>query len=297
MVAFFLQYLRFQKRRSSHTLQAYEADLFQFSTFLESRNGTIETAEKQQIREWIIALKGYGDAPATINRKLSSLRAYYRFMQGEGKRTSNPLQTIPSLKKPKRLPVFVREEKIENVFANTGFSADFSGVRDRVVLELLYGTGIRLAELLSLTWPSVDMAAGQIRVMGKRSKERIIPLHQNLIETLKEYKSALETQLPELSASQLIVTEGGKPAYPVLIQRIVKKHLQNAVSEKKKSPHVLRHTFATHLLNAGAEINSIKALLGHSSLAATQVYAHNTVAKLKQVYQLAHPRAKADHDK
>jgi integrase/recombinase XerC len=297
MVAFFLQYLRFQKRRSRHTISAYEADLKQFQEFA-SGMGTEnpETATKATIRAWIIELSDGEYSPNSINRKLSSLRAFFDFLLREGKISSHPMTSIRSLKKPKRLPVYVRENNMKNLFENYNFSPDFSGQRDRLILELLYGTGMRLSELIGLKPESISFEESKILVFGKRSKERWIPLHQNLVHQLKEYLTVIEKTLPELTVTALIVTDKGKPAYPVFIERVVKKYLGLVTSEKKKSPHVLRHTFASHLLNAGAEISSIKELLGHTSLAATQVYAHNTVAKLKQAYGLAHPRAKRQID-
>jgi len=208
----------------------------------------------------------------------------------------SPLVAIKSLKKPKRLPVYVKEKNLENLFENMEISLQFSDLRDRLVLELLYGTGIRLSELLGLKWEDVNLNEAKILVLGKRNKQRWLPLHQNLIELIKQYKISIETQLPNLSVNSLILTDKGQEAYPVFIQRLVRGKLSGATTEKKKSPHVLRHTFATHLLNAGADINSIKVLLGHSSLAATQVYTHNSVSKLKQVYLQAHPRARKPTD-
>lgn len=292
MVAFFLQFLRFQKRRSVHTIKAYEADLFQFSRFLQSSSDGVlpEDASKPHFRQWIVALASQGFSPASINRKLSSLRAFYQFLVVEGRLAANPMQKITSLKKPKRLPVFVQENNMRLLFENVVFSSDFSGQRDKVVLEILYGTGIRLSELVSLTWRAVDMQSGQIKVLGKRNKERIVPMHAGLKKVLLSYNQLLQSQ-PLEQSPYVVVTDKGKKAYPMLIERIVKKHLGAVTTEKKKSPHVLRHTFATHLLNAGADINSIKTLLGHSSLAATQVYTHTTVAKLKQAYNQAHPRS------
>lgn len=297
MTAFFLQYIQHQKRRSPHTVLAYASDLDQFAQFLQLESGiNIWEAKKKNIRSWIIALTENGLSPASINRKLSTLRAFFEFLLAEEKVTENPLQTIASLKKPKRLPIYIREGEMNILFENLENSSDFSGLRDELIFSLLYGTGIRLSELLSLTWESVDIQTGQIRVIGKRSKERIIPLPQKLIQLIKTYRNYIETQLPNLTNQKLILTNSGKPAYPVLVERIVKKCLSKVTTEKKKSPHVIRHTYATHLLNAGAEINSIKELLGHSSLAATQVYTHNTVTKLKEAYANAHPRAKRTLD-
>jgi integrase/recombinase XerC len=292
MVAFFLQYLQFQKRKSKHTVQAYKTDLEQFEAFLEGLNKKpVEAANRQDIRKWIIRLSQEKLHPNSINRKLSTLRAFYLFLMREGKLSQSPMQAISSLKKPKRLPVFVKEKNMEFLLEDLEFSSQFSGLRDRLVIELLYGTGMRLSELLGLTWDKVHFPDARILVFGKRSKERWLPLHKNLVSLLKDYKLLIETELPVSNVNSLILTDQGKPAYPVLVQRIVKKYLSVVTTEKKKSPHVLRHTFASHLLNAGAEINSIKELLGHSSLAATQVYTHNSVEKLKQVYQQAHPRS------
>jgi integrase/recombinase XerC len=297
MVAFFLQYLQFQKRKSLHTVRAYQTDLEQFEQFLSGHNGkTIEAAGRPEIRKWIVALGLEKLHPASVNRKLSSLRAFYLFLMREGRIQVNPIQSIGSLKKPKRLPVFVKEKNMENLLDNLEFSPDFSGLRDRLVIELLYGTGMRLSELLGLNWEKVHFPDSRILVFGKRSKERWLPMHKNLVLLLKDYKQLIETSLPGSNVNSLILTDKGKPAYPVFIQRIVKKYLSLVTTEKKKSPHVLRHTFASHLLNAGAEINSIKELLGHSSLAATQVYTHNSVEKLRQVYRQAHPRSGSKPD-
>lgn len=295
MVVFFLQYLRHQKRRSPHTVQAYMADIQQFADFLKKENDKQpEEAVKSDIRNWIVSLSENGNAPSTINRKLSTLRTFFDFLVIEKKISNHPMQSIHSLKKPKRLPVYIRENNMEILLENLENSSDFSALRDELILNLLYGTGMRLSELLSLTWDSIDLKNGHLRVIGKRNKERIIPIPGTLTSLLIKYRNHIETQLPDLICSNLILTDKGKPAYPVLVERIVKKHLSMVTTEKKKSPHVLRHTYATHLLNAGAEINSIKELLGHSSLAATQVYTHNTVTKLKEVYAIAHPRARIE---
>jgi integrase/recombinase XerC len=293
MVAFFLQYIRFQKRRSPHTILAYENDLSQFSDWLQAESGiSPEQAGKHQIRQWIMVLSEQDYSPVSINRKLSSLRAFYDFLRREGKIESHPMSALRSLKKPKRLPVWVKEKSMVNLFEQVEFPSGFSGLRDKLVMELLYGTGMRLSELTGLRFDSVSFSDSRILVTGKRNKQRWIPLHENLMILISEYQKLLLT-LPKKDSSEiLILTDKGKPAYPVFIERLVNKYLGLVTTEKKKSPHVLRHTFASHLLNAGADIGAIRDLLGHSSLAATQVYTHNSVAKLKQAYQLAHPRAK-----
>jgi len=297
MTAFFLQYLRFQKRRSRHTLEAYESDLIQFETFLKSISDVdISQAGKSEIRQWVVQLSDEKYSETSINRKLSTLRSFYDFLRKEGKIENHPMTSIRSLKKPGRLPVYIQEKNMKNLFEDVSFSSDFSGLRDRLILELLYGTGMRLSELIGLKPSSISFPESKILVFGKRSKERWIPLHQNLVQILKEYLQSIEKTLPDSNVNVLILTDKGQPAYPVFVERIVKKYLSLVTTEKKKSPHVLRHTFASHLLNAGAEINSIKELLGHTSLAATQVYAHNSVAKLKQAYGQAHPRARKQTD-
>ena len=294
MVAFFLQNLRYQKRRSAHTLLAYENDLEQFSGWLQ-KNASIrpEEAGKNNIRHWIMDLGEEEYSVTSINRKISSLRAFYDFLLREGKILNHPMVSIRSLKKPARLPVWVKEEPMTNLFEIVAFSDDFAGMRDRLVLELLYGTGMRLSELIGLEEGDVSYTEGKVRVMGKRSKERWIPLHRELIKIMQTYQNKLATMPFASTGKAFLRTDRGEALYPVFVQRMVKKYLGMVTTERKKSPHVLRHSFASHLLNAGAEIGAIRDLLGHSSLAATQVYTHNSVARLKQAYQQAHPRAKS----
>lgn len=294
MVAFFLQYLRYQKRRSAHTLLAYENDLEQFSVWLQ-KNASIlpEEAGKNNIRHWIMDLGEEEYSVTSINRKISSLRAFYDFLLREGKILNHPMVSIRSLKIPARLPVWVKEEPMTNLFEIVAFSDDFAGMRDRLVLELLYGTGMRLSELIGLEEGDVSYTEGKVRVMGKRSKERWIPLHSELIKIMQTYQNKLATMPFASTGKAFLRTDRGEALYPVFVQRMVKKYLGMVTTERKKSPHVLRHSFASHLLNAGAEIGAIRDLLGHSSLAATQVYTHNSVARLKQAYQQAHPRAKS----
>jgi len=294
MVAFFLQYLRYQKRRSAHTLLAYENDLEQFSGWLQ-KNASIwpEEAGKNNIRHWIMDLGEEEYSVTSINRKISSLRAFYDFLLREGKILNHPMVSIRSLKKPARLPVWVKEEPMTNLFEIVAFSDDFASMRDRLVLELLYGTGMRLSELIGLEVGDVSFTEGKVRVMGKRSKERWIPLHRELVKIMQNYQNKLASMPFASTGKAFLRTDRGEALYPVFVQRMVKKYLGMVTTERKKSPHVLRHSFASHLLNAGAEIGAIRDLLGHSSLAATQVYTHNSVARLKQAYLQAHPRAKS----
>ena len=294
MVAFFLQYLRYQKRRSRHTLLAYENDLAQFAIFLENNGRPLpEHALKADIRQWLMELGEEDYSVTSINRKLSSLRAFYDFLLREGKIPAHPMSSIRSLKKPARLPVWIKEEPMKNLFESIEFPDDFAGMRDLLVLELLYGTGMRLSELIGLRDEDFSFTDARVRVMGKRSKERWIPLHKQLMEIILQYRNKrAEMPFPETN-SAFLLTDKGKPLYPVFADRLVKKYLSMVTTEKKKSPHVLRHSFASHLLNAGADIGAIRDLLGHGSLAATQVYTHNSVARLRQAYLQAHPRAKA----
>lgn len=294
MVAFFLEHLAYEKRCSGHTQQAYRHDLAQFQEFLASRGQEdITQATKRDVRSWIVALNQEGFKSVSINRKLSSLRTFFQFLLRQGKVSANPLKHIHALKKAKHLPHIFQEKNILQLFDVVDFSPEFSGLRDRLVLELLYGTGMRLSELLGLRWNQINIPQSEIRIFGKRQKERLVPIYPKLKQLITQYKLLIETQIPnQLNHQVVILTDSFNPAYPVLISRIVKKYLSVVSTEKKKSPHVLRHTFASHMLNSGAEINSIKELLGHSSLAATQVYTHTSVSKLLEAYDFAHPRAR-----
>ncbi len=229
--------------------------------------------------------------PQSITRKLSSLRSFYKFLQREGVLAKNPMTQVQAPKVAKRLPVVVEEQKLNALLdTDLAFTADFAGQRNRIILELLFGTGIRLAELIGLKNADIDTYQEQVKVLGKRNKERIVPLTKPLVHLLKEYI----TQKNELGFSEtdaLIVTDAGKPAYPQLIYRVVKYTLGQISTQNKKSPHILRHTFATALLNNGADLNAIKELLGHANLSATQVYTHNSIEKLKSIYKQAHPKA------
>ncbi|HEY0669965.1 MAG TPA: tyrosine-type recombinase/integrase [Sphingobacteriaceae bacterium] len=284
----FIQYLQFEKRYSPHTIGAYKKDLFQFSEFISLNQQTIQTVSHYDIRSWIVELMDHGIDPKTINRKVSALRSLYKFLLREQLVEKNPAAQIQTPKVGKRLPVIIEEEKINSLLVQFEFNDDFSGLRDKLVIELLYGTGMRLAELVSLKDVDFNKYEQNIRVFGKRSKERIIPLNKSLAKLLDQYCAIKNTLF---STEALIVTNEGNKAYTKLVYRIVHKYLSIVSTQNKKSPHVLRHTFATGLLNNGADLNAIKELLGHSSLAATQVYTHNSVERLKTIYKQAHPKA------
>lgn len=290
MVESFLKYLRYEKRLSPHTVQAYEHDLSQFGGFLQiSYEATVECATYPMIRSWIAQLAEAKLEPRSINRKIATLRSFFKYLLIQEVVASNPMQKIRVLKTDKPLPAFVRENDLIAVFEQP-FDNTFTGWRDRLVLELFYATGIRLSELLTLSEKNINLKQQTIKVLGKRNKERVIPFTQNLVSIIKSYTEIRNRDVSTQNHGLLLVTESGEACYPMLIYRIVKQHLQTTTAERK-SPHILRHTYATHLLDKGAEINAVKDLLGHSSLAATQVYTHNSMEKLKKVFDQAHPKA------
>jgi integrase/recombinase XerC len=287
----FIRYVRYEKRFSPHTIKAYETDLLQFQTFLTTYETTLAEATHTLVRSWVMECMEASTGAKSINRKISSLRSFYKFLQREGLVVKSPMEQVQAPKIPKRLPVIVEEAKLNALLDDEAlFPSGFEGLRDRVVLELLYGTGIRLAELLGLKNSDIDDYNQQIKVLGKRNKERILPLAKPLYALLKVYIDQ-KNELGFTSTDKLIVTDKGTAAYPQLIYRLVKQALGEVSTQDKKSPHILRHSFATALLNKGAELTAIKELLGHANLSATQVYTHNSIEKLKSIYKQAHPKA------
>jgi integrase/recombinase XerC len=287
----FLKYLQYEKRYSSHTLIAYKTDLLSFSKFLELIDLEMQFANHQIIRSWMVSLMDQNIDPRSINRKISTLRSFYKFLLREKVVKENPVLKIQTPKISKKLPNFISDEKLSGLLDTQVFEDDFFGLRDKLVLELLFGTGIRLSELLGIKEKDVYLEEKTLKVLGKRNKERIVPINYSLVELLKQYFAGKKIQLFLNDSEVLIVTNMGSPAYPKLIYRIVNKYLSLISTQEKKSPHVLRHSFATSLLNNGADINAIKDLLGHASLAATQVYTHNSIERLKFIYKQAHPKA------
>ena len=287
----FLKYLTYEKRYSSHTLTAYKNDLSQFQQFLTSQELAIQSVSHQVIRAWMVSLIDVGITPRSIHRKISTLRSFYKFLQKEKVVADNPVLKVQTPKTAKKLPVFIDDEKLISLLDSKLFSDDFEGLRDKLVIELLFGTGIRLSELVGLKTNQVYLSEKTIKVLGKRNKERIIPINLSLINLLTNYTAEKNNQECSNNLGVLIVTNAGLKAYPKLIYRIVQKYLSMISTQEKKSPHILRHSFATSLLNKGADINAIKDLLGHANLAATQVYTHNSIERLKSIYKQAHPKA------
>jgi integrase/recombinase XerC len=293
MVDSFLQYIQYEKRCSPHTLTSYQTDLLQFTQFLDTvyECNTPEIATFPMIRSWIVSLVEEKLTPTSVNRKIATLRTYYKFLLRRNTITSDPMLKVKALKVNKALPQFVDEQSLNQLLDTFEFSDDFAGNRDRLVMELLYGSGMRLAEMISLQESDVSTYEQTIKVTGKRNKQRIIPISKRLIDLINTYNQSKKNTFFNNHSSFLIVTDQGETIYPMMVYRIVRKYLDLATTVEKRSPHVLRHTFATHLLNKGADLNAIKDLLGHSSLAATQVYTHNSLEKLKTIFEQAHPKA------
>jgi len=289
----FVQYIRYEKRFSQHTVKAYQRDLECFFEFQSNLFQTTDVKEinHSMIRSWIVSLMEDKLSPRSVNRKISSLKTYYKFLLRSGAISVDPLLKVQSPKTSKRLPVFVDKEKMEKLFEDSFQSNDFESTRNKTILELFYATGMRLSELTNLSVQDIDFSGNTIKVLGKRNKERLIPLTNSIRKTLKDYIRIKAEQDFSDSNPFLFVTKEGKRIYHKLVYRIVTQLLGEVTTLERKSPHILRHTFATHMLNNGADINSIKEILGHANLSATQVYTHNTIEKLKQVYKQAHPRA------
>ena len=288
----FIRYLQFEKRFSPHTVTAYKNDLDQFSQYIVAFQTELLNVTHQHVRTWIVSLMDDGIEARTINRKISSLRSFYKFLQREDLIGNSPMIYVRAPKIPKRLPIVITEQKMDILLdAQDVFSNDFQGIRDRLIIELLYGTGMRLSELVNLSDHDINRYEQQIKVLGKRNKERIIPISKPLAKLVGDYQLQKLNQNFDNKSSALIVTNQGNKVYAKFIYRTVNLVLSFISTHDKKSPHILRHSFATSLLNRGADLNAIKELLGHSSLAATQVYTHNSVEKLKSIYKQAHPKA------
>lgn len=287
----FLQYISTEKRYSRHTVTSYKNDLDQFVNWLEeTRPGAdLLSVTHGDVRGWMISLLEGGASAATVHRKISALRTLVRYMRRHELISGDPVAGLKLPRKPKQLPVFVAEDALAKLLDEFRFGDNFSGIRDRTVVEFLYLTGMRRSELINLRDTDVDLSAGQVRVTGKREKQRVIPLAAGFVKSLGSYLEARSEK--GFDGNWFFVTDRGNKMYDRAVYNIVTRYLAMVTTIEKKSPHVLRHTFATHMLNRGADLNSIKELLGHASLSATQVYTHNTFEQLKKIYKQAHPRA------
>ncbi|KAB1068238.1 tyrosine-type recombinase/integrase [Tamlana haliotis] len=290
----FTDYLLLEKNYSALTVKAYYNDLTRFSEFIAETfdSPSINTVNYSQIRSWIVLLVEDGISNRSINRKISALNTYYKFLLKVGDIEQNPLAKHKALKTSKKVQVPFSEAEVKTVLDDLNFGDDFESIRNKLIIEIFYSTGIRRIELVELKLTSVDLHNKTLKVLGKRNKERIVPLLDSVVQSLKRYLE-VRHELEDITDKQfLFLTKKGVKIYETLVYRIINDYFSSASSKVKKSPHILRHSFATHLLNQGADLNAVKELLGHSSLAATQVYTHNSIAELKKVHINAHPRSK-----
>jgi integrase/recombinase XerC len=289
----FVDYLKFEKRYSQHTIRSYEDDLNQFFQFLSAQYGELPLSKISAsiVRSWLAALKEQKLTAKSINRKISSLKSFFKHQMRMGSMEQTPMGNIISPKSGKRLPAYVSQEDIHTLFSYLEFPEDWEGQTDKLLLTIFYNTGIRLSELVNLRENQLDLSSRLIKVLGKGNKERIIPISPLLVKQLEDYCRNKRLLTGKFDKQYLLVNKKGKKLYAKYVYLAVKKYLTAITTIDKKSPHVLRHTFATHLTNSGADLNSVKELLGHASLAATQVYTHNSIEKLKDIYKKAHPKA------
>ncbi len=288
----FLEYLKFEKRYSPHTLRSYQDDLYQFYGYLQATFGGMQLNEISSpvVRSWLASLKEEGLTSRSIIRKISALKSFFKYNIRTGVLVKSPVTNIISPKLSKRLPVYIEEKDMDTLFRHVEFADDWNGYTGRLSMQILYQLGLRLSELVNCKESQVDFANGQLKVLGKGNKERIIPVSVELMKTIKEYIIEKRKKFENQNNGMLLINEKGNKLYPKYIYRVSTKYLQQVTTIQKKSPHILRHSFATHLSNNGAELNAVKELLGHASLAATQVYTHNTIEKLKNVHKKAHPK-------
>ena len=290
----FLEYLLLEKKYSQLTVTAYKKDISAFQQYLEdsSSNKDLKEVSYQDIRQWIIHMVNLGMSNRTVNRKVSALNSFYKYLIKIEEISSNPLSTHKALKTSKKNQIPFSETEINAVLNTISHAQTFEGARNKLIIELFYATGIRRIELINIKLKDIDLENKTVKILGKRNKERLIPLIQTIITSINQYLNYRDQLENSNQCDYLLVTQKGVKLYETLVYRIIKDYFSVVTSKIKKSPHILRHSFATHLLNKGAEINAVKELLGHSSLAATQVYTHNSIAQLKKVYQKAHPRSK-----
>jgi integrase/recombinase XerC len=289
----FLNYLQYEKRYSSHTIRSYLDDIEQFMSFsgFNSDSFRPENVDHRMIRSWIVELVNNNISIRSVRRKISTLKSFYKYLLREGHVSYNPVERILTPRTDNRLPVFINKKHMDILLDDIDFGSDFTGVRNRFIIEMFYNTGMRVSELINLKMNSIDINELKLRVIGKRNKERIIPFTRVFRDSLQKYLDIRTEKYKSGNDGFLFLTDRGDKMYPKLVYRIVNRYLNLITTIEKKSPHVLRHTFATHMLNAGADLNAIKELLGHSNLAATEIYTHNTFERLKSIYKQAHPRA------
>jgi integrase/recombinase XerC len=289
----FLQYLLVEKRYSPHTVRSYKNDLDQFYSFLSKQELPDDpvAVTSHDIRAWIVSMLDNDYTSVSVHRKISCLRVYYRYLRKEGIIKSDPLEKVVLPKRKKTLPVFVEEEAMNKLLDDYSFGDGFAGIRNRTIIEMLYLTGMRRSELIRLRNQDVDLSEGSLKVTGKRNKQRIIPIVKPFIKHLEEYGKTRDEKFTTAVSDWFFISDKGNKLYDKYVYNIVNSYLAIVTTIEKKSPHILRHTFATHMLNRGADLNSIKELLGHANLSATQIYTHNTFEKLKKIYKQAHPRA------
>jgi integrase/recombinase XerC len=289
----FLQYLQIEKRYSEHTVRSYLNDLDQFHSFLSEQGLPDDpvTVTSHDIRLWIVTMLDNNYTTVSVHRKISCLRVFYRYLRKEGIVKSDPLEKVVLPKRKKTLPVFVEERALEKLLDEYNFGDSFAGIRNHTIIEMLYMTGMRRSELTGLRDSDIDLAEGTVKVTGKRNKQRIIPLVKSFVQRLEEYISKRDENIGKKGEGWFFVTDKGNKLYDKYVYNTVSNYLAMVTTIEKKSPHILRHTFATHMLNRGADLNSIKEFLGHANLSATQIYTHNTFEKLKRIYKQAHPRA------
>lgn len=289
----FLDYLRFEKRYSIHTIRSYETDLVQLQEGLSRSYGEMDISgiSAPVLRSWLAGLKGDGMNTRSINRKISAARSFFRFSLRKGHIASNPAALLKLMKTSKRLPGFLKEEETQQLMSRDHEGEGWKGQTRQLLMEMLYNCGLRVSELISLRERHIDLGAAQLKVLGKGNKERVIPFKQELSKHMRDYMDAKRKRFESFDAEHLFVNDKGRKLNAQHVYRLVKQELADFRNVSRKSPHLMRHTFATQLANNGADLNAIKELLGHSSLAATQVYTHNTIEKLKDIHKKAHPKA------
>lgn len=296
LISKFLQYIKYEKGYSSHTFVSYRTDLIQFRDFVESRSMEFDPVKVDStlVREWEVSLMEAGEKASSVGRKMTALKSFFKYLKQHGFVSHNPMRGVSSPKKEKVLPKFLRESEMDDLLGEDGllnvFGEDFEGVRDKLIIEMFYTLGIRLSELIGIKDVDVSVAGMTVLITGKRNKQRLIPFGRKLGESIAAYEKLRDEVVPE-RCNRLFVRENGEALYPMLVYRLVTKYITLVSTMSKRSPHVLRHTFATAMLNNGAELSAVKELLGHASLAATEVYTHTTFEQLQKIYKQAHPRA------